>query len=528
MLKVLLVDDEPFILQGLKVLIDWNAEGYEVVGAVRTGQEAIDYLKENPVDLVMTDIKMPVMSGIELLEEVRRDQISDAYFIILSGYNDFAYAQQAVRYHCIDYILKPVEKEQLIAVLQKVAAMSEKKEIRRKDRQEMEAAYLARNLIACLNGKYDRKNLDYIRNHMQISEGVRYVDIELFTPGDDCEDGVAREKQRELYGACCEWLSEDGNHAVFDVSHDEKSYDIGFIYCDYMASKSEMTQEVYMQAFQSYLSAIMQCPIQMLVGKRVQDISAISKSYSTACILKSIIAFHPKKDIYYYEKEAQVNESGIVLCKNCLDTLIGAIEKNEKIQIRKSVDGLYEEIGRLGRAGDCVSLNINYLLFQLIHLASEQDNEVNQEQILQFISESSFEEGIMRGSCIHLSRFCCEYADYLAQLRRQVSRGVLVEIEKEIRENYADKLSLRELSKKYFVNRSYLGQIFRKQYGQSFKDYLSNYRINEAAKQLLKTDKRISQIAEDVGYKDNDYFIRKFIEIKGCTPSKFRKNSRNE
>lgn len=132
MLKVLLVDDEPFILQGLKVLIDWNAEGYEVVGAVRTGQEAIDYLKENPVDLVMTDIKMPVMSGIELLEEVRRDQISDAYFIILSGYNDFAYAQQAVRYHCIDYILKPVEKEQLIAVLQKVAAMSEKKEIRRK------------------------------------------------------------------------------------------------------------------------------------------------------------------------------------------------------------------------------------------------------------------------------------------------------------------------------------------------------------------------------------------------------------
>lgn len=335
MLKVLLVDDEPFILQGLKVLIDWNAEGYEVVGAVRTGQEAIDYLKENPVDLVMTDIKMPVMSGIELLEEVRRDQISDAYFIILSGYNDFAYAQQAVRYHCIDYILKPVEKEQLIAVLQKVAAMSEKKEIRRKDRQEMEAAYLARNLIACLNGKYDRKNLDYIRNHMQISEGVRYVDIELFTPGDDCEDGVAREKQRELYRACCEWLSEDGNHAVFDVSHDEKSYDIGFIYCDYMASKSEMTQEVYMQAFQSYLSAIMQCPIQMLVGKRVQDISAISKSYSTACILKSIIAFHPKKDIYYYEKEAQVNESGIVLCKNCLDTLIGAIEKNEKIQIRK-------------------------------------------------------------------------------------------------------------------------------------------------------------------------------------------------
>lgn len=523
MLKVLLVDDEPFILQGLKVLIDWNAEGFEVVATAENGQEAIAYLKENQVDLILTDIKMPMMNGIELLEIIRRDHISDAYFVILSGYSDFTYAQQAIRYHCIDYILKPVEKEQLISILRKVAAMSETKEIRRKDRQKMEAAYLARNMIGLLNGKYDDVNLEYVRNHMQISEGVRYIDIELAEQSDEWEDGMARGLQRDLYQACQEWLREDSNHAIFDVSHDEKSFDIGIIYCDYLAAKSDLTEKAYLTAFHSNLETILQRPVQMLVGKKVQDISGISKSYGTACILKSLVAFHTKKNIYYYENEVQVNQNGIVLCKNSLDALVTAIEQNEKIQIRKNVDGLYEEIGRMGVAGDCVNLNINYLLFQLIHLASEQDNEVNQEKILQFISESSFEEGIMRGSCVHLSRFCCEYADYLAQLRKNVSRGVLLEIEKEVREHYADNLSLRDLSKKYFVNSSYLGQIFRKKYGQSFKDYLSNYRINEAAKQLLKTDKKISQIAEDVGYKDSDYFIRKFIEIKGCTPSKYRK-----
>lgn len=523
MLKVLLVDDEPFILQGLKVLIDWNAEGFEVVATAENGEEAIAYLKENQVDLILTDIKMPMMSGIELLEIIRRDHISDAYFVILSGYSDFTYAQQAIRYHCIDYILKPVEKEQLISILRKVAAMSETKEIRKKDRQKMEAAYLARNMIGLLNGKYDDVNLEYVRNHMQISEGVRYIDIELAEQSDEWEDGMARGLQRDLYQACQEWLREDSNHAIFDVSHDEKSFDIGIIYCDYLAAKSDLTEKAYLMAFHSNLETILQRPVQMLVGKKVQDISGISKSYGTACILKSLVAFHAKKDIYYYENEVQVNQNGIVLCKNSLDALVAAIEQNEKIQIRKNVDGLYEEIGRMGVAGDCVNLNINYLLFQLIHLATEQDNEVNQEKILQFISESSFEEGIMRGSSVHLSRFCCEYADYLTQLRKNVSRGVLLEIEKEVREHYADNLSLRDLSKKYFVNSSYLGQIFRKKYGQSFKDYLSNYRINEAAKQLLKTDKKISQIAEDVGYKDSDYFIRKFIEIKGCTPSKYRK-----
>ena len=169
--------------------------------------------------------------------------------------------------------------------------------------------------------------------------------------------------------------------------------------------------------------------------------------------------------------------------------------------------------------------NKNYLLFQLIHLASEQDNDVNQEEILRLIGESTFEEGVMRGSKTHLVRMTCEYGDYLAQLRKNVSRGVLGEVEKEIRKNYAQNLTLKELSERYFVNSAYLGQLFRKKYGCSFKDYLNQYRMEEAAKLLLRTDQKIYQIAEEVGFKDVDYFVNRFIAVKGCTPAKFRKQS---
>ena len=221
----------------------------------------------------------------------------------------------------------------------------------------------------------------------------------------------------------------------------------------------------------------------------------------------------------------QVGEGKIVLCKQSLDHLITAVEQNDVNGIHGSVDELFQEMENLGMARDLVTMNTNYLLFQLIHLAVEQDETVDQEEVMQYISENVFDTGITRGSRAHLRRFACDYAEYLIQLRKNVSRGVLQDIEREIREHFADNLTLRDLSKKYFVNSSYLGQIFRKKYGQSFKDYLCEYRINEAAQELLKTDKKISQIAEEVGYRDTDYFISKFIEQKGCTPSKYRKNA---
>ena len=143
-----------------------------------------------------------------------------------------------------------------------------------------------------------------------------------------------------------------------------------------------------------------------------------------------------------------------------------------------------------------------------------------------YISEQTSEGVFVRGSHQHLKKFALEYAAYLSELRKSISHGILASVEAEVRENYADNISLKSLGDKYHINSSYLGQVFSKKYGMSFKNYLTNYRIKEAARQIINTDKKINRIAEDVGYKDSDYFIRKFIEIMGCTPSKYRKTNR--
>lgn len=427
MLKVLLVDDEPFILQGIKVIIDWEKEGFEIAATAENGLEALEYLKKEKVDLIIADIRMPGMTGLELLEQIRREEISDAYFVILSGYAEFDYARRAMQNKCTEYLLKPVDRETLLKLLHKVRALSDRERQESKAHEEMEHAYFSRHLISLIHGKYDDVNLNYVKKHMKDTQGIRYVEIQKEQPNnlEEQSDKDLRNFQRELYDCCREFLKEDAKHCVFDVSADEKIYDIGFVYSENLAERLGMDDKTYLSAFRQYLVNNTKQPVIMLVGKKVPDISNVARSYGNACMLRSFQGFRARKEIYYYEDEVQVTAAGMVLCKQGLDQLLTTIEQNNHMEIRKAVEQFYEEMSQMGMNAESMNLNINYLLFQLIHLASEQDNDVNQEEILRLISESSFENGILRGSKAHMARFACEYGDYLSQLRKNVSRGVL-------------------------------------------------------------------------------------------------------
>ena len=296
------------------------------------------------------------------------------------------------------------------------------------------------------------------------------------------------------------------------------------IYCDYMAQERNLTEAQYIQMIHRSVGISLQREIRFLVGKKVPDIEMIAQSYESAASLKNLEAFRSQKPIYFYEHELQAHEDKTVLCKRELDALIEAIERGEHSKIEARVEALFSRMQSKGIRRKAINMNFNYLLFRLVHLASSVDSEADHEEILQFISTSAVEQGFLRGSSRHLTRFACDYSEYLAQLQRSESAGILGDIEREIRENYAENLTLQDLGKKYFINSSYLGQIFKKAYGQSFKNYLALQRITEAGRLLVSTDKKIGDIAEAVGYKDIDYFISKFIQIKGCTPSRFRRN----
>ena len=361
MLRVMLVDDEPFILQGLKILVDWNKEGFDIVYTASNGKEALEYLKNNEVDLIISDIQMPVMNGLELLENIQKTGVSHARFAILTGYDDFSYAQRAIKYNSMDYILKPVQKKDILALLRNVSKLEKVSKEKEDDRAKMEDAYLARNVIALIKGKYDDSNIEYVKKHMQLSGKIRYVDIELAdeTAESDEDDYDARVLQHQLHSACREVYKDNENHFIFDVSYDESSYDVGFIYCDNMATRYDMSDEEFFESMIKKIEGILLKPVRMICGKKVGDISQIAKSYSSCRMLNSIKGFHNEKRVYIYEDEVQIEQKSAYLCKKSLDECIAAIEKNEKDQIEKSVEKLYEEITNVGENYNLVNLNIN-------------------------------------------------------------------------------------------------------------------------------------------------------------------------
>ncbi|MDY3108604.1 MAG: response regulator, partial [Lachnospiraceae bacterium] len=179
MLKVMLVDDEPFILQGLEVIIDWKAEGFEIVKKAVNGKDALQYLEEHDVDLVITDIRMPEMNGLELLEAIRDQLQKNCYLIILSGYSDFKYAKAAIQYECVDYLLKPVQKDTLLECLRTVMDKNQVYVVENRKTEQLERSYLDQNILSLLRGKWEKVNLDYVKKHLNLQGEIRYIHITM-------------------------------------------------------------------------------------------------------------------------------------------------------------------------------------------------------------------------------------------------------------------------------------------------------------------------------------------------------------
>lgn len=516
MLKVLLVDDEPFILQGMRAMIDWEAEGFCIAGTAENGRQAVAFLKREPVSLIIADVRMPEMNGLELLKTVRDEHLSDARFVILSGMSDFSYAQQAIRYQCLEYILKPVQKEKLLSLLRSIAGSISEERLQRQKSAQMEEAYYARSIVALLMGKYDQADLAGIRKKVGPAKSYRYVGLEARNA--DWSEEQKRTMQRRLYRTCLDFSAKrPGCTCIFNVSPQKDCYDIGLICCDTQSDDHAFLQKLRVQVAQA-----MQEPVWFYAGCKVHDLAELSESFRTAEIAKSCQAFTMEKDIVWYEEEMKERSGSASLQKEELDALISAVAANDREKITDSVQAMYRQIRRMNLEPNLIDLDIDYILFQFVHLATQQDSNVNQEEVLHYISNNAF---MMHGSESHFRRLALDYAGYLASLRSKSAKGVLADIERDIEENYAQDISLKTLSEKYFLNSAYLGQLFKKKFGTSFKNYLISLRMEKAAQMLLQTDNKVYEIANQVGYRDIDYFIDRFVKIKGCTPTKFRRQA---
>lgn len=531
MIRVMIVDDEPYIRQGLRILIDWEYHGFVVCQEAANGLEAVKLMRNSEIDLVITDIKMPKMDGLELIEYTRKHISKNIRFIILSGFYEFEYAKKAIKYDVADYVLKPVQKDELIKVLNDYKEFYFHQIEKLKKLEISDRIIFDRHISGLVSGNYDKKCIDYVKKKLADTNNVRYIRIE-YDPTDEKYNFLSdEEKAREqfcLYDALKAYLGSHRYH-VYIPHKDNHDYSVGFIYVKSLADKVNLKEKEYIKKLHKYLSSSLSYNVIFYIGQKVNHIIILSESYKSAVIAKNFQLYSTVTDIAFYDEiKDKINTDKYTVDKNLIDELIKVIEQNDTQKIDKAVENLYGHYKELVAEPDMIKLSMDYLLFNLISLAKEMYPDFDQEEVYKMISQGGYGQTAIRGSVNHFKKFALEFSDYLNSLRGHAFGGVLVDVEREITENYMDNLSLKSLSEKYYINSAYLGQIFKKQFGISFKDYLNNYRIEKASELLLRTDDRIYEIAEAVGFNNTDYFISKFVQIKGITPLQYRKQFLNK
>ncbi|TAH63211.1 MAG: response regulator, partial [Anaerolineaceae bacterium] len=257
MIKVMIVDDEPYIRQGLKILINWEEHGYIVCEEAANGIEAINRMKETDIDLVITDIRMPGMDGLELIEYTREHISKKIRFIILSGFYEFEYAKKAIKNDVADYVLKPVQREELLKVLEDYKEFFHRQMENFKKQEHSERIIFDSHLENLVFGTHDKECINLVKRYLIDIINVRYIRIEYDFTDDEYNNLHSKEKAKEqskLYYALNTHLGVNGYH-TYIPQKDNSDFFVGFIYAKKLTEKENISEKEYIKNLHDTLKA---------------------------------------------------------------------------------------------------------------------------------------------------------------------------------------------------------------------------------------------------------------------------------
>ncbi|MBS6196415.1 MAG: response regulator [Clostridiales bacterium] len=511
MRKVMLVEDEELILQGVRNIIDWEALSMDVVHMAHNGREALALWEKEPVDLVVTDVEMPVMNGLNLLKELRnRDK--RVRFVILTGYDEFEYARKAIQLDVEEYILKPIDEEKLEEAVKKATAKLD--EMDQVDAKKMEDSMGWRKFLEGKSSENDRMNFLSIfpkpGKYDRITPALLKMDSRSMQTGDMPEllTICQEEKKKVIYLGADTLLLMDIRKQGYPWAQEEERENRELqkeIRRDFLHLQNRLESELEIFTFISIGPAITsydQLPASCKEAMRMQKYRILD-GYGS-CVDREHIQNRKTKD-------AVIDESYLrkMILQKDQEGSADYIEDLFINNIRKEADvnTLYQ-----------TALKIAMLLWDI---KEEYKLEEKTMQDLYDMVENIYKaEDIFGLKTIFISQI----SEIITYLHTETSSytPVVKQIMKEVQENYRDELSLKTLAYKYHMNASYLGQIFQKEVGCSFAQYLSNTKNSIAKDLILNTNRKMHEIAQEVGYTDTSYFYRKFKQCYGVSPASLR------
>jgi two-component system response regulator YesN len=531
-IKVFLVEDEVIIRSGVKKSINWEQEGYEFVGEASDGELAYPMILKEKPDILITDIRMPFMDGLELSRLVKKE-LPDIKILILSGYDEFEYAKKAIKIGVTEYLLKPISAAKLTEVLNAVAETI---------RQENEEKNLLETYFAEMRENTERDKMRLFEKLLMgdlsmgeiLEAGERFgmnlgascYKIVLFKILANLENHVYAEQMVDACSSVEQAASMMEGVYVFQrgvegwafllTAQDEKS----------MEESAKILYQNLKQAMKNYT----QLEYFGGIGSAVPRIRSLKQSFReadrafAARFVEEANQIISQKEFEKSQMEEGLKMQGVVQIGKSREMLQKFLSNGTREEVKAFSDAyisrIEEENIRSTMVRQYVVIDVCIVILSFCERISSANRLQEEAEELQKMMQKIHSLSEIKKYVVRLLNEAIELRD--AESGRRYS-DLIAAAKKEIENHYmTEEISLNTVAISVGMSPSYFSSIFSKEAGKTFVEYLTEVRIEKAKEFLMCSSMKTSEIGYEVGYKDPHYFSYIFKKVQGCSPKEYR------
>jgi two-component system response regulator YesN len=532
--KVLLVDDEALIREAISENTRWNELGYELIGTCKNGREAIESLERETPDLVLTDICMPHVDGMELTRYIY-ERHKEIKVIIISGYDDFEYAKNAVKYHVMDYILKPITASELAQTLTRVREQMDEERMKANSIQKIKGAYFSN--LPILRGRFLNSLLMGNVGEEELKE--KLSDYRINLRGNDYMTAlVTADDLSPFLQQSEEYKSDLAYFAIYNISEEIVSgYGVGVTFQDVdertvvIFGNGESVEEEALKITEEIHDSILKflkLHTTIGLGRRVGKILELPRSFHDARQALEF-KFLLGGDQVIYAKDFLDNQDPVgIQFPMHVRSVCQAIRCGNQEEVRETICGFIEKLRGAYLSRNRSVFHVQNLILSImreIDMASFGETEILKEE--RELLNAVYTKEHLSEIETDLICFCIDLSENFRDEKDNYCKRQAMRALDYIEEHYGDsEVSLNSVCSYLAMSTSYFSSVFKNYTGETFIEALTKKRMEKARYLLENTNKKTYEIAGEVGYSDPHYFSSTFKRMTGMTPTEYTKKVR--
>lgn len=509
-MKIVLVDDENITVRWLKKNIESINPGYEVIGAFQNGAEALEFICENDVDVLFTDIRMPLMDGMELLHKIKQ-QNKIIYIVILSAYDSFSYAREALQLQVNDFILKPeITREMLEKIFVAAETYLQKKIPQSNPRQK-------------LSEEQNQYILDVLDRNIECTEEIckrAFSDLKIEIKSDNilivniyvkAKDIIS--KILDIVEFCIQEIKVQG---VLVVRSEQRYY---VIISSRIEEKVRKQTEMLLSSLKDFGGS------DVLVGvSRIESrYTKLPELFRQTVVAMEQLMFYDRSGMLKYDQLSEITSN--LMYKKVLERYQLKIKDNITSKIPVSKEYITDFLDEINQGKNVPHALVKTMIYDLLNTYPNEIKNVRmQSQDLSEIFQINDYESLKRFAKETEQAYLSTLGEAVCKEKHSYTVNRILDY---LQLHYNTGISLQDIAEEVHMNRTYISSLFKKEMGEGINQYLFRLRIEQAKRLLASGDASMQQIALETGFGDGAYFSKMFKKATGKTPAEYRRMQNN-